>query len=315
LELSVIIVSWNVANLLADCLRSIQIQQNTIRGLEVFVVDNASSDNTVELVLDQFPWVRLITNPENRGFAVANNQGIIQATGDYVMLLNPDTVVIPNCFRVMIDFLKNSPQIGLAGPRLVSPNGDVQATCARRLPTLASELWLVALPGGNLPVIGPYLRRKLAYPYDYRLSQPVEAVLGAAMLVRRMALTTVGPLDEDFYYCGEDIEWCARMRRAGWQVQYIPEAEVLHYSGQSQKQTRVASAINSTLSVYDYYLKVFGKESAFVYKWIMRMVCIPKILLIAGLRYLLGQISASEFQQRTRIASGILRWEKVSQTV
>ncbi len=311
IELSIVIVSWNVADLLESCLHSIENNSSEVSNLEAIVVDNASSDNTVERIERSFPWVRLIANRENRGFASANNQALSIVQGKYIMLLNPDTVVSPGCFHKLIGYMERNPWCGMAGPRLVHPDGTTQLTCARRLPTLVSELFLATLPGGRVPFIGPYLRHRLAYPYDYRVTQEVEAVSGAVMLIRRSTLLDVGPLDGHFFHCGEDIEWCHRVREAGWQVVYVHDAKVAHYFGQSSIQNLEYTFVNATLSIQYYFHQSFGLLHAAIYKLFMRVIGAPWLIIASLLRITVGQLSWAQFQQRVRIAKGLLKWRYV----
>lgn len=310
-ELSIIIVSWNVATFLEACLRSIEQNASEVNGEEVIVVDNASTDNSVEMVQRLFPAVQLVCNQANNGFAFANNQAFQQARGRYLMLLNPDTVVRPGAFRNLINYLEQNTHVGLAGAQLILENGEIQLYSARRLPTLVSELLLVALPGGRLPMFGKFLEQKLAFPYDYDRTQEVESVSGAALMIRRIALIQIGFLDHQFFHCGEDVEWCHRARRSGWQVAYVHDARITHFSGQSSLRNIKETTVNAILSIHYYFQRAFGSRHAIVYMLIMRLVYSPWIMIATYIQLMIGRLSWKEFLLRFSISLGIFKWKYV----
>jgi GT2 family glycosyltransferase len=233
MKLSIIIVSWNVRELLKKCLASIFIYNRDF-DLEVIVIDNASGDDTVKMVSREFPQVNLIINKINLGFAAANNQGIRQATGDYLLLLNPDTEFIDHSFKTAIDFLSRDGQIGLLGCQLLNPNKTVQPS-VRRFPSF----WPIFLMFFKLPKILPNLsaiNKYLAVDFDYRRCQTVEQVMGAFMLLKRGVIEKIGLLDENFFVWFEEVDFCLRVWQAGYQVVYYPDTKVVHHGGQSFKQ-------------------------------------------------------------------------------
>ena len=311
IELSVIIVSWNVSDLLAACLKSVQECSSEVHGLEIFVVDNASSDATVEMVQRDFPGVHLIANIENRGFAAANNQALRLVKGKFVLLLNPDTIVRPSAFRKLIIYLAQNPRIGMAGPLLKLPDETIQADSARRLPGLLNAMLLIALPGERMPLLGAFLERWLAFPYDYAKTQPVEAITGAAMMVRQSVLEKIGLLDETFFHCGEDVEWCDRVHKAGLGVGFVHDAVIMHYCGQSSIQNLVHTDINATLSIQHYYQRRFGAVYSRFYEFIMRIIGSPWIIIVGLIALLARRLSWADFQQRFHIALGIFKWKYV----
>lgn len=225
MKLSVVIVSYNVRSYLEECLKSVQEALEGIEG-EVFVVDNHSDDDSVEVVRQVYPWVNLIVNLENLGFAKANNQAIRRAQGEYVLLLNPDTVVTQDTFRGVLAFMDEHPKAGSAGVMMCYEDGSRAPESRRAVPTP----WVAA-------------RKMLGFTKRYYLSdlpwdQPckIEVVSGAFCLLRHQALKTVGLLDEDFFMYGEDIDLSYRLLKGGWENWYLPYS-IIHYKGKSTQKS------------------------------------------------------------------------------
>jgi GT2 family glycosyltransferase len=230
--LSVVIVSWNVRDLLQTCLESLRPEWERTWA-EVIVVDNASTDGTPDLVRDHYPAVRLIANAANRGFGAANNQGMAAAGGRYILLLNPDTVVLPDALETLVAFLEAHPRVGLVAPRLRNADGSLQRN-AFHFPGLIQ----VAL---DLFPLHPRLvesRLNGRYSREPRAKGPfaIEHPLGAAMMVRREVWEETGGFDEDYFMYAEEVDWCWRIRHAGWMIWQVPAAEIVHYGGQSTRQ-------------------------------------------------------------------------------
>lgn len=224
-DLSIIIVNWNARELLRKCLLTITI--NPV--VEVIVVDNGSTDQSVELVKTEFPEVRLIANRTNRGFAAANNQGICAAIGKYYFLLNSDTEIIGDALAQLVSFMDDHPGVGACGPQLLNADGTLQPS-GRSFPTqLQTVAALVPLPRLIRRHLVDDLERR-----DYQLICPVDEVSGAAMCLRRDALAEVGLLDESFFFFGEDVDLCWRLYQAGWSIYYVPQAQVVHLWGGSR---------------------------------------------------------------------------------
>src|SRR5262245_39870565 len=233
-DVSIIIVSWNVAELLKGCIQSI-VEYSSGLSLEVIVVDNASMDHTLSMLAEEFRWVRVIGNKENVGFACANNQGFRRAEGKYVFILNPDTVLVNGALRRMVEFLDRNPTVALVGPKICRGNGETQASCARLLPTLSWSFFCDTLQLFKLPLIGSWFSHKYFSPYDYSITQEIEAASGAAMLVRNEVIQKLGGFGDSFLHCGEDVDLCFRLRQAGWKIYYLSDAMIVHYSGQSNR--------------------------------------------------------------------------------
>ena len=225
MKLSVVIVSYNVRSYLEQCLQSVQKALKGIEG-EVFVVDNHSDDDSVETVRNHYPWVTLIENQENLGFAKANNQAIRQSQAEYVLLLNPDTVVAEDTLRGVITFMDEHPKAGGAGVMMCYEDGSRAPESRRALPTP----WVAALK-----MLGFTKRYYMSYlPWD----QPcrIEVVSGAFCLLRHEALKAVGLLDEDFFMYGEDIDLSYRLLKDGWENWYLPYS-IIHYKGRSTQKS------------------------------------------------------------------------------
>lgn len=261
LDVAVIIVSWNVRNYLGDCLRSVynEFRRGKLNG-SVWVIDNHSTDGSPELVQDLFPQVNLITNEDNPGFGAANNQGMKAAAKcepRYYFLLNPDTLVRPGSIRALVDFLDNTPKAGMAGARLVYGDGRFQHS-AFAFPRIAQLMFdLFPLPDRlyESRVNGRYPRR-----YYTANTKPflVDFPLGATMMVRRDVAEKTGGFDESFFMYCEELDWCMRIRKAGWHIYTVPTAEVVHYGGESTKQVAARSLVNLWDSRAKFYRRHHG---------------------------------------------------------
>lgn len=229
LDLSVVIVTWNSSHFIGPCLAALQ--ANTRCRYECLLVDNASDDATVPIVRRDHPWVDVLQPGRNLGFAAANNLALQRARGRYLLLLNPDTEVQPDAIDALVALLERRPTAGAVGARLLNSDGSLQFS-TYRLPsagTLAWEYFLRDLRRPDDPRAGRYAAA------DYAIERPVEGLLGACLIVRRQAAEQVGFLDERFVLYCEEVDWCIRLRRAGWELWYTPAANVLHHSGQSAK--------------------------------------------------------------------------------
>lgn len=225
MKLSIVIVSYNVCSYLEQCLQSVQIALEGIDG-EVFVVDNHSDDDSVEVVRNRYPWVRLIANRENQGFARANNIAISLSEAEYVLLLNPDTVTEPDTLRKVLLFMDEHPKAGGAGVMMHQEDGTKAPESRRALPTP----WVACLK--MLGFTKRYYMSHLSWDKPAR----IEVISGAFCLLRRKALDEVGLLDEDFFMYGEDIDLSYRLLKGGWENWYVP-ASIIHYKGRSTRKT------------------------------------------------------------------------------
>ncbi len=234
-DLSIIILNWNVAGLLEACLRSLpSALGHWSRRTEVLVVDNASTDGSVEMVRREFPGVRLIALDRNLGFSGGNNAGIRASRGKYLFLLNPDTIAHPGSIAMLADYMEAHPEAGIIGPRLLNPDGTLQPS-RRRFPTMATAL-IESTPLQRWLPNAPILRRFYILDRADAETQEVDWVSGAALMCRREALMQAGMLDPGYFMFSEEVDLCRRVSNAGWRIVYLPEAEITHYGGQSTGQ-------------------------------------------------------------------------------
>ncbi|WP_068777561.1 glycosyltransferase family 2 protein [Paenibacillus sp. FJAT-26967] len=234
MDLSIIIVNFNTPQLTIDCLQSVH-QSATSYTYEVILIDNDSSDDSVARIQEEFPQMRLIVNRENVGFSRANNQGIRIAAGQYILLLNSDTIIKRDTFQIMIDFMRNHPQVGASGCKIVLPDGTLDKACKRGFPTPSASFYYAFGISKWFPKNPRFNQYQLSHlnPDD---EYPIDCLVGAFMLVRREVIEQVGMLDEDFFMYGEDVDWCYRIKQAGWQIYYYPRTQIIHYKGASSRR-------------------------------------------------------------------------------
>ena len=275
--LAVIIVSWNVRDLLMACLRSLQADlERADLTADIWVVDNGSTDGTPEAVARDFPAVRLIARRDNPGFAAANNQALRAALDAspprYFWLLNPDTEVLPGATAALIAAMETHPRVGVAGARLLYPDGTLQHSAFRfpGLVQLAFDLFPFPPRLYETRLNGRYPRRL----YDGDVPFFVDHPLGAAMMVRRETVEQVGLLDEEYRIYCEEIDWCWRMRRAGWRALCVPTARVVHHAGRSTGQVPVSSFVHLWTSRARLYARHHGPVTR----------CLARILVRVGMR-------------------------------
>jgi GT2 family glycosyltransferase len=226
MKVSIIVVSHNACDELERCLDSVAGGER-----EVIVVDNASSDGSPQLVRERFPAVRLLELPENRGFGAGNNEGMRIAAGRWFLLLNSDAWPVGNAIDELVDFGDRHAEIGIAGPKLLNPDGSLQRS-VRGFPTV----WRLATEYFFLRKLAPGTRALNAFyaaGFDHQKVRRAEFLMGAALLVRREAIAQVGGFDERFFMFSEETDLCYRMRQAGWTVEFYPEAEFVHVGGAS----------------------------------------------------------------------------------
>jgi GT2 family glycosyltransferase len=245
LQLSIIIVNYNVRDFLYQALRSLDKARSGIRS-EVIVVDNASEDGSVEMLRRDFPRVRLIANRSNLGFSRANNLGLKLSRGEFCLLINPDTIVQENVLRVMLDFFQSHPQAGLGGCKILNPDGTFQSACRRSFPTPWVALTKIVGLGTLFPKSRTFGRYNLTYR-NIDESYEVDAISGSFMMVRRTVYEQVGGFDEDFFMYGEDLDWCYRIQHAGWKVFYVHTTSIIHYKGESTRR----SSLNEVRTFYE----------------------------------------------------------------
>ena len=260
-DVSIIVVAWNVKQLLQDCLDSVVAQTKGI-NYEIIYVDNASEDGSVEMVRQRFPDVRIIENSQNNGFIKANNQGIEIARGRYVLLLNSDTLVLDNAIARTIAFADAHPDAAVVGCRVLNPNRTLQRNCfmyPSLLNTFLGATYLYKIfPGSRF-----FGRERMTW-WAFDDVREVETVCGCFSLVRREAIDQVGMMDPTYFVYGDDPDWCYRFQKAGWSNLYTPDGQIIHLGGQSTAQVSAPMTVQLRLSI----LRFLRKHRGPVVYWI-----------------------------------------------
>lgn len=245
-DLSIIIVNWNTKNLLLDCLASVY---ETIKriSMEVWLVDNASTDGSVEAVKQAYPDVKIIQNSRNLGFASANNRAFKRMCGRYAVLLNTDAVLKKGAVEAIYDFMDNNPDVGMACGQLLNPDGSKQNSIAN-FPGLLSLLLNETLLRYLLPGRYPSKRKEYKGPIE------IDSCIGACLMVRKKTMDHVGLLDEDYFFFFEETDWARRIKQSGWKIYYVPAARIIHFQGRSVGHN-IRSRILFYRSRYIYFKK------------------------------------------------------------
>lgn len=269
MKLSVIIVNYNVKYFLEQCLKSVFTSGRNMT-MEVFVVDNNSVDGSVELVREKFPQVKLIANKDNKGFSRANNQAIAQAKGEYVLLLNPDTVVEDDTFTRVVEFMDNTPDAGGLGVKMIDGQGKFLPESKRGIPTPAVAFYKIFGLSALFPKSRIFGRYHLGF-LDNDKVHAVDVLSGAFMLMRKTVLEKTGYLDETFFMYGEDIDMSWRIVQAGYKNYYFPHTRIIHYKGESTKK----SSINYVFVFYNamviFARKHFSAQNARIFSFLINL--------------------------------------------
>lgn len=300
-DLSVIIVNWNTRELLRDCLESLQTASNSI-AIEVWVVDNASTDGSPEMVGRQFPWVNLVANGSNLGFAAANNLALERATGRHILLLNSDTLVTGEALGGMLAYLQSHAQVGAVGCRLLNSDGTVQRSCWQGFPSLKSAL-IDALFLWKLSISWTLMRSSEIGVADLRHPLRVDHLLGACVMVPREVVTKVGMLDEGYFLFLEETDWCRRMQVAGYEIHHLPHVSIVHHGEKSARK-------NPSMSLREYYRSYcrFCRRTQ-GYGW-LRMQALKSIITAACVLRVglwLGRMISSRRNLAGHMAAGYVR--------
>jgi N-acetylglucosaminyl-diphospho-decaprenol L-rhamnosyltransferase len=318
-DLSIVIVNWNVSDLLRSCLQSIAagsvlasdrpatgtvrprrtprpsltstLQSSpepadpTLPTVEVIVVDNRSTDGSVGMLRREFPWVQVIANEENVGFIKGSNQGIRVSQGRYVLLLNPDTEVLGDALCVMMDYMEGHPQVGALGPQLRYPDGSVQPS-RRRFPTLATAFLESTILQQWFPRNRVLDRYYISDQRDDDI-QEVDWVTGACVLLRWEAVEQVGLLDESVFMYSEELDWCRRAKSGNWRVVYLPIAQVVHHEGKSSEQAVAARHIHFQEAKIHYFRKHHGRWAGAILRLFLLLTYAYQLLEEGG-KWLVG---------------------------
>ena len=278
LDLSVIIVNYNTRNLLKKCLESIYVEKGKL-SIEVLVVDNHSTDGSARMIKEKFPEVKLIENRENRGFAAAVNQGLEKGMGKYLLLLNPDTVVVNKTLELMVKFLDENPEVGIVGPKLLNPDGSLQPSC-RSFPNPIKDFILFCEILPLLPRTRKH-HRFISEIWSHSYQSEVDYLIGACFMFRRQVIEDIGLMDDSFFVYSEEKDYCYRLRDS-WKVVFLPEARVIHYGGQSSKQD--PDSLIYFYRSYSHFLdKHYPYPSRIVIKGLMFIGNLARILVLSAM--------------------------------
>ncbi len=298
-DLSIIIVNWNTKEYLLQCVDSILQKKGSI-SMEIIVIDNGSHDRSGEEVKRHFPGLHLIENGRNLGFAKAVNQGLRVSSGRYSLLLNPDTQLREGAIEKLVSFMESHAEAGIAGAQLLNGDGSKQNSIAN-FPSLTTELLNKSLLRLLFPKKFPGKEKGYPEPIE------VDSVIGACMMVRRDVVEQVGLLDEDYFLFLEETDWCYRMKRAGWKVYHIPQAEIYHFQGKSVEKDKKSAKVEFYRSRYHFFKKNRGSLQWFilliglVIKLVIEMV-------FTGAECLFTFFSIRKWRQRLSLYVYLLWW-------
>ncbi len=274
------IVTWNSNGDIDRCLYSVLAGVGSIRS-EIIVVDNASDDGTCEVVASMFPTVTLIALKNNVGFPGANNIGIRASCGGCVLLLNPDTEVTRDAIHAPLERLRADPSLGLVGCRIVYGDGTIQFECAYNLPELRDPLIETCYLHMLFPKSRVFGRHRMSY-WDHLQDRPVPCISGAFMMIRRTVIDQIGLLDERFFMYYEDVEYCARARRAGWGIYYLSGPTITHYAGRSRAQSVIEFDYLVPILRYTYFREYRGVGAAFLFRALSVIQGLVRAVLAVG---------------------------------
>ena len=258
MDVSVIIVSYNTKDLLRQTIQSVISTTQNIK-YEILVADNNSTDGSPLMVSEEFPQVKLIETGENLGFSKGNNIAIKQAKGRYILLLNSDTVVKGDCLEQCVKYMDGHQDIGALGCKILLPSGQLDHACKRGFPTPEASLYYML----RLHKVFPDNHKYGAYCASYLGEDEtgeVDALMGAFMMLPKKVIDQVGMLDEEFFMYGEDIDWCYRIKEAGYKVVYYPKAHIIHHKGSSSKKKRVKTIYEFHRAMILFYNKHYRKK-------------------------------------------------------
>ncbi|ROL60836.1 glycosyltransferase [Bacteroidetes/Chlorobi group bacterium ChocPot_Mid] len=252
-QISIVIVNYNVKDFLLQCLRSIESSSRKIT-YEVIVVDNNSTDGSINFLSSLFPKIKFIQLTENIGFARANNIGFKEAKGEYILVLNPDTIIQEDTLEIMVKYMEEHPEVGCSGCKVLNSDGSFQLACRRGFPTpwvSFTKLFGLQKIFPNSKVFGRYNQTFMRIDESYY----IDSVIGAFMFCRQKAIDEVGGFDEDFFMYGEDIDLCYRLTQRGWKIAYVHSTSIIHFKGESTKR----SSINEIKHFYD-AMRIFSRK-------------------------------------------------------
>jgi GT2 family glycosyltransferase len=272
---SIIIVNWNGEGMIERCLRALENSQ-TQTSFETIVVDNASTDNSPNIIREQFPEVKLLVSAENGGFGKGNNQGLPLATGKYYLLLNSDAFVHQGTLDAMVQLMESQEDIGVVGCKLLHEDGALQRSCYN-FPTLATELWWSLWLDRAFSASKVFGKYEMLY-WDMEDVREVDSVMAACVLLRKEAIDQVGLFDERFFMYSEEVDLYYRLKRAGWKIFYTPHAVATHIWGGSTRKTKLKNFLQLYRSRVLFFRKHYGVLTTALYKLLLAFASTLRVI-------------------------------------
>jgi GT2 family glycosyltransferase len=299
MDISVCIVNWNTKELLSNCIDSI-LEKTSDVSYEVIVVDNNSTDGSAEMVKRRFPNCKLIESKENLGFSRGNNLGLWEATGKYILFLNPDTILITNALLGMFQFMEVNTDVGAVGCKLRSQDGSIQFTCARTYPSLWNQFCDMMMLNRLFPRSKMFSTIEMVY-WDHKDSSAVDCLSGACIFAMKGIVTELRGFDEGFFMYAEDVDLCYRIKREGWTLYYLASEEIFHLEGASSKKQsqEYFSTIAMRESNYHLFEKHRGKIPAQLYKTITFIGSIFRLIIIMASVFVLRNSRMKMSEKKT----------------
>lgn len=276
--ISLIIVNYNVKDFLEQALNSVRRALSSIPA-EIIVIDNASIDGSVQMLKQRFPDVMLIGNEKNIGFSAGNNLGLACARGQFLILLNPDTIVQEDTFTKLLAFFDKNPQASAATCKILNPDGSFSVDCRHAVPTPLTAFWKLTGLNRLFPKSKIFGKYNLTY-LDENETHQVEAISGSFMMLRRSIVEKVGLLDESFFMYCEDIDYCHRINMAGGKIYYAPESQIIHYKGESTKKNNLDYVITFNRSLYQFYKKHYQQKYLYPFEWLILLGVVIRGMII-----------------------------------
>ena len=286
MDLAIIIINYCTYDFTKNAIESIITKDHPFT-YGIYVVDNASEDGSPEKLQEDFVkeaadgLIKFIINNKNKGFANANNKALTLVSSKYVLLINSDTIVVNNCLEKCMDYMKRHEDVGVLGCKVVLPDGKLDKACRRSFPSFSVSTYRMLGLSRLFPKSKRFARYNLTF-LDEDETYEVDSLVGAFMLVRSEVVDQVGSLDEKFFMYGEDIDWCYRIKKAGWKIVYYPEAKIVHYKGTSSKSDRTKVTLEFYRSMYLFYEKHYKTK----YPWIITAITYLGIGVLCGLNLL-----------------------------
>lgn len=301
--LTISIVNWNSGNLLKDCINSIY-KNMRLQEIELIVIDNNSSDNSLDAIKNLFPSLKIIKNTVNKGFGAANNQAIKLCKTKYVLIINPDIVILPNTHYTLIDFMEKNNEIAIAGGQLLNLDFSIQRFC-RSFPTIRMMFYKYSGLSKLFPKSKEFGKYEMGY-WDYDSLREVDQPPGAFLMIRRDVLEKIGYFDERFFMFFEDVDLCLRIKKAGYKIFYVPNAKAIHIGAASINKEKEEMNIEFYKSMIKFHEKHYSSLSLILLKiiiFVSQLLLITKFLFV----FLSGKINRKEFSKKVSTKKEILK--------